>query len=83
MRDVPLLVLDDLGTEASKPWAQEKLFQLLDYRYVARIPTVITTAKNMGEINQRLVSRLIDPRICRMVEIDVQSYAMRMKRNAR
>lgn len=83
LRDVPLLVLDDLGTEASKPWAQEKLFQLLDYRYVARLATVITTAKNMSDINQRLVSRLIDPRICRMVEIDVQSYAMRMKRNHR
>ncbi|MEM9953537.1 MAG: ATP-binding protein [Chloroflexota bacterium] len=83
LRDVPLLVLDDLGTEASKPWAQEKLFQLLDYRYVARMATVITTAKSMNDINQRLVSRLIDPRICRTVEIDVPSYAMRMKRNRR
>lgn len=83
LRDVPLLVLDDLGTEASKPWAQEKLFQLLDYRYVARIPTVITTAKSMNDINQRLVSRLIDQRVCRTIEIDVQAYAMRMKRNRR
>jgi DNA replication protein DnaC len=83
LRDVSLMILDDLGTEASKPWAQEKLFQLLDYRYVARMPTVITTAKNMPEMNQRLVSRLVDQRICRTVEIDVQSYAMRMKRNRR
>ncbi|MGJ3237702.1 MAG: ATP-binding protein [Anaerolineae bacterium] len=81
LRDVPLLVLDDLGNEASKPWAQEKLFQLLDHRYITRMPTVITTTKQMNEINQRLVSRLIDQRICRMVEIDVPPYAMRMKRN--
>ncbi|GAB5493317.1 MAG: hypothetical protein Phog2KO_35320 [Phototrophicaceae bacterium] len=83
LRNVPLLILDDLGTEASKPWAQEKLFQLLDYRYVSRLPTVVTTVKKLSEINPRLVSRLVDQRVCRMIEVDVQSYAMRMKRNRR
>lgn len=80
LRNVPLLILDDLGTEAAKPWAQEKLFQLLDYRYVSRLPTVITTAKDIESINPRLVSRLIDPRVCRVVMIDVPAYAIRLKR---
>ena len=40
-----LLVLDDLGTESASPWAQEKLYQLFNYRYNARLPTVITTAQ--------------------------------------
>lgn len=80
VRNVPLLVLDDLGTESAKSWAQEKLFQILDYRYVAQMPTVITMAKEMTEISPRIASRLIDPRICRVVEIKVQGYALRMRR---
>ena len=39
-----LLVLDDLGTESATPWAKEKLFQLLNYRYTAMLPTIITTS---------------------------------------
>ena len=44
VKSAPLLVLDDLGTESATPWAREKLFQLLNYRYAARLPTVITTS---------------------------------------
>lgn len=80
IRNAQLLVLDDLGTESAKPWAQEKLFQILDYRYVGRKPTVITTAKKFEEINQRLVSRLIDTRVCRNIALTVQAYAQRIKR---
>lgn len=40
LRNTPLLILDDLGTQSSTPWAQEKLFQLLNHRYSARLPTV-------------------------------------------
>ncbi len=44
VRNAPLLILDDLGTENATSWAKEKLFQILDYRYVTGLPTVITTA---------------------------------------
>ena len=44
MRNAPLLILDDLGTQSTTPWAQEKLFQLLNHRYNGRLPTVITTS---------------------------------------
>ena len=80
IRNAQLLVLDDLGTESAKPWAQEKLFQILDYRYVGRKPTVITTAKKFEEINQRLVSRLIDSRVCRNIALTIPAYAQRIKR---
>lgn len=82
IRNVPLLVLDDMGTESAKPWAQEKLFQILDHRYVAQLPTVITTAKQMNEINPRIANRLIDSRICRMLVLDIRSYAQRQKRRS-
>ncbi|MDP2950308.1 MAG: ATP-binding protein, partial [Chloroflexota bacterium] len=42
IRTAPVLILDDLGVHSATPWAQEKLFQILNYRYNAKLPTVIT-----------------------------------------
>jgi DNA replication protein DnaC len=81
IREVPFLVLDDIGGESNKPWVQEKLFQLLDYRYVGQMPTVMTTAKPIDGLNERLASRLIDKRICRVVGITISTnYAQRLNR---
>jgi len=60
LRTTPLLILDDLGTQSSTPWAQEKLFQLLNHRYNAQLPTVITTNQRLEDLEQRLRSRLLD-----------------------
>lgn len=60
LRSTSLLVLDDLGAQSSTPWAQEKLFQILNHRYNARLPTVITTNQRMEELEPRLRSRLMD-----------------------
>ncbi len=60
LRNTPLLVLDDLGAQSSTPWAQEKLFQLLNHRYNAQLPTVITTNQRLDELDPRLRSRLMD-----------------------
>jgi len=64
IRNAPFLVLDDLGTESATPWAKEKLFQLVNYRYVARLPTVFTTATPLEELDQRLVTRMLDSSRC-------------------
>ncbi len=69
VRTAPLLILDDLGTEAPTFWAQEKLFQILNYRYNARLPTVITTNHELEEIPLRVRSRLVDPDLTRVVTI--------------
>lgn len=60
-RNVPLLILDDLGTQASTPWASEKLFQILNHRYNAQLPTVVTTNRHLEELDERLRARLTDP----------------------
>jgi len=69
VRNAPLLILDDLGTQSSTPWAQEKLFQLLNYRYNGLLPTVITTNRELEEIDPRLRSRLADTELCQVVTI--------------
>jgi DNA replication protein DnaC len=61
MREAEVLVLDDLGTQQSSPWANEKLFQLLNYRYNSGFPTVITAnPKGFQATDERIRSRLSD-----------------------
>ena len=63
VRNVPLLILDDLGAQSGTPWADEKLFQLINHRYNACLPTIITTNLTVPEIEPRLRTRLTDPQV--------------------
>lgn len=74
IRSAPVLILDDLGAESGTLWAQEKLFQILNYRYNAHLPTVITTNHALEEIPLRLRSRLADPDLTRIVSITAPDY---------
>jgi DNA replication protein DnaC len=70
-----LLVLDDLGAQNATPWAQEKLFQILNHRYVGGLPTVITLSSNDWEhLDERLKSRLLDSSVCTAFDLDIPSY---------
>jgi DNA replication protein DnaC len=67
LRTAPLLILDDLGTHSATAWAREKLYQLFNYRYAARLATVITTSLPMEELERQdplIFSRLIDETRC-------------------
>jgi len=75
VRNVPLLVLDDLGAQSSTPWAQEKLVQLLNHRYIGQLPTVITTSTPLKEMEEHLRMRLTDPalsRVCLLEEMEAE-----------
>lgn len=74
VKTAPLLVLDDLGTESATAWAREKLYQLFNYRYNARLPTVITTATPIDEIDPRLATRMLDGSRCTFFLLEVPSY---------
>ncbi len=74
LRTVPLLVLDDLGSESPTPWALEKLFQIINYRYNYRLPTVITTNADPEQMDERIRSRLSDRHLTRAVKIDAPDY---------
>ncbi len=74
IRTSPILILDDLGTEASTPWVQEKLYQILNYRYNAQLPTVITTNHELEDIPLRLRSRIVDPGLTKIVSITAPDF---------
>ena len=52
-----LLVLDDLGTENPTAWAEEQLYRVLDSRYDGCLSTIITTNRDIGRIDGRILSR--------------------------
>ncbi len=83
VRTAPLLVLDDLGSQSATPWAKEKLHQLLNYRYNAELPTVITVAKESLEqhqVDERIITRMLDERICNYVMIDAPAFQGKSKK---
>jgi DNA replication protein DnaC len=74
IRNINLLVVDDLGTQNATSWAQEKLFQIFNHRYVNRLPTVVTTNQPLEEIEGRIQSRLRDPELVSQVKINTTDY---------
>ncbi len=82
VRNAPILVLDDLGTENMTPWVREKLYQLFNHRYNAKLPTVITTTQTLDEIDPRVRTRMLDARLCTIYALDVPPYyeSLRKKR---
>lgn len=85
MRNAELLILDDLGAERSSSWAHEKLFQLLNYRYTLRWPTVVTmNRKAWMYLDDRLQSRLSDRSLVCLVNMeDARDYRGHQGHNVR
>ena len=74
VRNANLLVLDDFGTQNATGWAQEKLFQIINFRYINKLPTVITTNLMLDEIESRIRSRLQDEEFVAHVRITAPDY---------
>jgi len=74
VKTAPLLILDDFGEQSTTPWAQEKLYQVINYRYNAELPTVITTVCSLDEVESRIGSRLIDHKLSTFFNITVPDY---------
>jgi DNA replication protein DnaC len=82
IREAYLLVLDDLGAENSTAWATEKLFQIINYRYNQRMPTVITTNhRRLSQLDERIRSRLSDIGLVQQLVIEAHDYRL-LPRNA-
>lgn len=63
----PLLIIDDLGIERSTEYAKEQVYAVIDERYKANLPLIITTNLTIGEIRNpenvadaRIYSRVLE-----------------------
>ena len=77
IKTVDLLVMDDMGAERSTPFAEDKLFQIVNYRYEERLPTVITTSHIpdfIADVRPRIASRLQDREVVLEIPIEAPDY---------
>jgi DNA replication protein DnaC len=83
MSQVEVLVLDDMGMQHHSNWADEKVFQLIDTRYTARLPTVITlTREAWTSLDERIRSRLQHVGLLVSLE-QAQDYRVRGRKEQR
>ena len=47
-----LLIIDDLGAERGTDFALEKVYDIIDSRYRAKLPVILTTNLSMDELKQ-------------------------------
>lgn len=53
-KSAPLLALDDLGSEAVTDWVRDRLYSLLNTRWDACLPLIVTTNRSPHEIAERI-----------------------------
>jgi DNA replication protein DnaC len=79
---LPLLALDDLGSENPTPWVRDRLYTLINRRYLGRRPTIVTTNLSLDALAERLgeptVSRLWGASL--VVKLRGADYRERAKR---
>lgn len=73
-RNAPLLILDDIGTEAMVPNITENaFFSVIDGRSQKRLPTIYITNLTLNDLRERygdrIFSRLIDTRSTRILNL--------------
>ena len=66
IKDVPLLVIDDLGAEKGTEYTRDTLYQIINYRYSNKLSTIYTTnlpldSKEAEEhLGKRIISRMME-----------------------
>lgn len=60
LREAKLTVLDDLGAEKKSNWTLEKVYELIDARYRARRPTIVTSNLTPEELEEQIGPRAYD-----------------------
>lgn len=58
-----LLVLDDLGAEKTTEWVNDRLYLIINRRYEACKPVVVTTNLDLAELSQKVGNRTVS-RLC-------------------
>ena len=82
LNDFSLLVIDDLSAERDTTYMKEQIFQVVDARYRANLPMIITTNLSLDEIKKTSdleYSRIYDRIIEKCFPIEVKGQNRRHK----
>lgn len=94
-KTVPLLVIDDIGKEPPTEWAISTVYNIINGRYEAYLPTIVTTNYDTEALIDRMtpreshdsmtaratIDRLME--MCRGITLTGQSWRSRWSRSAR
>lgn len=76
--EVPLLIIDDL-TNATGDWRNEMLYRIINTRYEANAPIIITTNDTYSQLSKNIMdktmSRILE--ICKIVKMNGEDYRRR------
>lgn len=79
IRNVPLLILDDFGTERESGFAQEMIFDIIDGRYRSGKPLILTSNLSPENLQspqtieqERIYGRILE--LCVPVKVPPASY---------
>lgn len=79
MKNVMMLIIDDLGAELDREYSRQILYDVINYRYEHRLPIVITTNLNTSGLLQqygdRVYSRLFE--MCEVITMHGTDYRAR------
>lgn len=77
--NVDCLVLDDLGAEKATEWVAERLYLVVNQRYLSNRMTVITSnckpeemKERLGEQGKRITSRVLE--MCKIIQLKGEDY---------
>lgn len=87
LKNVDLLVLDDISAlDQYSGWEKGKIYELINMRYEAEKPLVVTCNKMVGWVKERLGEKVVD-RLLEMcgdlVQVDGENYRKRIADRAR
>lgn len=60
IKNIPILIIDDIGVEKVTGWVNEILYQIIDYRYTNKLVTIFTSNTHFSRLqhDKRLVTRI-------------------------
>lgn len=81
LKQVSLLIIDDLGAEANSEYNKAKIYEVIDARYRSNKPIIITTNLDPDNFKKKLtssdkVTRTFDriAEMCELVEMNYESF---------
>ncbi len=81
-REVPVLILDDLGVHNYTEWTKNKLYSIINYRLNYQLPTIITTNLSVAQLSEYLGERTSSRifQMCRIYRLLVDNNIRYVKR---
>ena len=74
---IKILVLDDFGTETVKDWIAERVYHIVNERYVNKLPTIYTSNKTYSQLayDDRITNRIME----RSIEVPFPEESIRKR----